>query len=165
MTRPIIFTADSVIAILEGRKTQTRRLVRPPKKHFTPVRCPHPAGSIRWVKEPWQAPVYPNIKPSEVPERTKIIYKADGELWKSWRTPLFMCEWMSRLKVRIISVETDKVQNISVNDVLAEGVKILDKDEFFNPVDKFASLWNKINGNDSWLDNPTVWIYTLEVVE
>ena len=68
--KPIIFTAESVRAILERRKTQTRRLIKNPEYHRCLIgNCPHwhkddcakslaehapyQVGQRLWVKETW----------------------------------------------------------------------------------------------------------------
>jgi len=64
--RPILFSAPMVRAILDGNKTQTRRIVKPfglcvldlntgeEVKGLTPVRCPYGApGDRLWVRETW----------------------------------------------------------------------------------------------------------------
>ena len=75
--KPIIMSAESVRAILDGRKTQTRRVIKPQPWWIEPptldgdqwigpytndgnvsngtyaARCPYPIGSRLWVRETW----------------------------------------------------------------------------------------------------------------
>ena len=103
--KPILFSGEMIRAILDGRKTQTRRVWKKPKRHANndvyPVRaagrfelasggfcigetihCPYgQPGDRLWVRETWAAnSLYDNLKPSEVPpDDTSIWYKAGGK--------------------------------------------------------------------------------------
>ena len=73
------------------------------------------------------------------------------------------------------------MQDISEDDAIAEGIEIIDYAESILAVFKnynlkekkgtlyprlsFRTLWEKINGEDSWNANPWVWVYEFKVVE
>lgn len=99
MSKPMLFKAPMVRAILDGRKTQTRRLVQPQyaeiewrdlhrgyfgtmhtgrEQHWERVKCPYPVGTRIWVRETWAViDYYDRRKPSEVPE-VNVVYRAGG---------------------------------------------------------------------------------------
>ncbi|PBP71975.1 hypothetical protein CCL21_06975 [Pseudomonas syringae] len=103
--RPILFSAPMVRAILEGRKTVTRRELKvqphidssgnfcversnygqdiygkPVTKHFVSSDCPYgQPGDRLWVREAWQADAQVNaISPRELSHGEPIQYPADG---------------------------------------------------------------------------------------
>ena len=140
--RPILFSAPMVRAILEGRKSQTRRLVRdaavavPDGDHehiFTaadPVfgeeatrhlRCPYGApGDRLWVKEAIRR------------DGAWSVYDADGALtaadawpWQRNRLPGMFCpRGLSRLLLEVTAVRVERLQDISEEDARAEGLPL-----------------------------------------
>ena len=147
--------------------------------------CPYgQPGDFLWVRETWGA-VWPDDQ-EETPLRDcHIEYRADLPLgstdypgsWPAeeargnddapkWRPSIFMPRWASRIALEITSVRVERVQDISEDDVKAEGISphilakvILSLSD--NPPDprwKFIELWNSINSKRgySWASNPWV---------
>ncbi|HHR5886679.1 TPA: ASCH domain-containing protein [Providencia alcalifaciens] len=77
-------------------------------------------------------------------------------------------------KIEITDVWLQQVQEISQGDALAEGFELTgwrptysDPDsggETFTPYDKFADVWIDIYGEDSWNNNPWVWVIAFKKV-
>ena len=180
--KPILFSGEMVRAILDGRKTMTRRCVKRP---FT---------IIQFTDGPW--PVDGKAKPCPygapgdrlwVRERLHFqldegwVYVADmslvpDEVDFSKRTPycpsIHMPRWASRITLEVTAVRVERVHDIGkdgrkASDVLAEGVTadaIAREREWFHQDDSpalaFSRLWDSINGKRkgcSWADNPWVW--------
>ena len=68
----------------------------------------------------------------------------------------------SRITLRITNVGVARVQSITNVDALLEGVS--DFEEKVMPKDLFKKLWIKINGQNSWDENPFVWALSFNVV-
>ncbi len=143
--RPILFNTEMVEAILEGRKTQTRRPMKPQPPHHEfqriPtqrlnietsghqfVHCPYgQPGDRLWVRETWCWPFSNEyIIPSEIPEykRSEIRYKADGIEYTSWRPSIHMPRWASRITLKITNIRVERVQEISETEVRKEGIAL-----------------------------------------
>ena len=92
-----------------------------------------------------------------------------------WRTPIFMPRADSRILLEITAVRCERLQDISEADAVAEGLNVVEywqndpkcphyenyQDQIRyepNPIDSYRSLWQKINGPDSWAANPWVWV-------
>lgn len=150
--RPIIFSDPMVRAILEGRKTQTRRVIKPQpyiskilwqldtKK---PIGDP-PATSFRTNYEPalkewlemlpspygttgdllWVREAW---WPETVSGMTNVyaLYRADKSEDRSgpWKPSIHMPKWASRIWLEVVSVRIERVQNISEDDARAEGAE------------------------------------------
>jgi hypothetical protein len=136
--RPILFTAAMIRAILDGCKTQTRRTSDRWGK------CE--SGDRLWVKEKfcWIDPLW--------------HYAATSELKGPWKSPLYMPREASRILLEITSVRVDRLQNISEEDAIAEGVTLFE----------FRDLWESIYGGKQgirWSDDPVVWVISFKVLE
>lgn len=165
--RPILFQSDMVRAILDGRKTQTRRVVKPQPQGFDAHKmdwgCPYgQPGDLLWVRETvW-------IESDGTP-----VYRADGEFldgWTQrglrWRPSIHMPRWASRLTLRVTGVRVQRLQEISCADAACEGMGF--HGCMGIPGDKewlrmhFQQLWEDINGVESWGANPWVWVIEFE---
>jgi len=144
-SRPILFSAPMVRAILDGTKTQTRRIAKltdsgrvkepggsrnwHPEDPNASLASPYgQPGSLLWVKETWAAQdrKLRTAKPTEIPEHERINYAADFTAddmdgLGPWRPSIFMRRWMSRIALEIVSVRVERVQDISEADAVAEG--------------------------------------------
>ena len=159
-TRPIIFTAESVRAILEGRKTQTRRVVKPQPfiddTDFVKYECPFGRiGGQLWVREKWiprsGVPLYYADYPSEESVGIAAMYSETGR----WKTPLFMPRVASRITLKIVNIRVERLWDITDEDVRAEGYE--------HPND-FLNAWEKLNGKHGyhWESSPWVWVIEFE---
>lgn len=220
--RPILFNGAMVRAILDGRKTQTRRAVKPQPKVAQllthsgwsawhneagkPLRNPYgQPGDRLWVRETWQE-VHPLQVtghrysqeghagiPGPPPVDYRVIYRADGEfpplyrlggeLWPyggiepferdgiqafvddpRWNPSTQMPRWACRLVLEVTNVRVERLQDISHDDALAEGVETWAKGALSpegqreDPRVQFGWLWAAVNGADSWSADPWVWV-------
>lgn len=186
MVRPILFSGPMVRAILDGRKTQTRRAIRPQpmlaadidertvnpawQAGFIDVRCPYgQPGDQLWVRETFfQAFRRP---PATTGASAGCIYRADDDGihlnpgWSpngrggGWQPSIFMPRWASRLTLRITGVRVERLQEIMVSpeDMLAEGVTAV-PEAAEHLAYEYRGLWNSLNGADAWDLNPWVWV-------
>lgn len=148
-SRPILFSAHMVQAVLAGAKTQTRRPINP-----QPVAVRGEVGSLRWggqhwhpselarccryghigdqlyVRETWRTHTgHDGVKPSEIPAGAPIQYLADGDhglqLAGDTRASIHMPRWASRITLEIADVRVQALQDISDDDAIAEGIEAL----------------------------------------
>jgi len=176
--RQIIFSGEMVRAILEGRKTQTRRVIKPqPIDKLWMAVCPYGERGWRlWVRESWRP-----ADLGRVPgERQPIQYRADeatlerhyhvapaayfpGEA--KWRPSIHMPRWASRITLEVVAVRVERVQDIREDDAFAEG--ICGGDWLGDPVGEFAKLWDTLNQSRGfgWSVNPWVWVIEFKRVQ
>lgn len=176
--RPILFNGEMVRAILAGRKTQTRRAVKPqpvegcwmggPRNGVWDERtgmawfgqtwrCPcGVSGDCLWVRETWCS----DPEPSQ-PERVCYRATAGDESFIRWKPAIHMPRWASRITLEIAEVRVQRLQDISEEDARAEGVE-----NVYCARDCFADLWDSINGKRApWSSNPWVWAISFRKVE
>jgi hypothetical protein len=65
--------------------------------------------------------------------------------------------------LEVVSVRVERLQNISEDDALAEGITLVERGT--SPVDQFNKLWESINGPGSWEANPWVWVVEFKRIE
>jgi hypothetical protein len=127
---PILFKGPMTRAIVEDRKTQTRRLAKPqPPADFggkselyaLAEHAPYAVGDHLWVRETWKLyDCFGKIDPN------RAIYAADFandfKTQGSWRPSIFMPKWASRLWLEVKTVRAERLQDISEDDAIAEGI-------------------------------------------
>lgn len=130
-------------------------------------------NDLLWVRENWShggAGVWTISDARLVGGRA--IYAADGGNGPWWPS-IHMPREFSRITLKVTAVKVERLQDILHADAVAEGVegsgtswKNYDPGEpFMNAVASFITLWNSINGHDSWLDNPFVVAISFEVIK
>lgn len=178
--RPILFSAPMVRALLDGSKTQTRRVVKGwqlewllPPISFSPEYVAHPenhacpygqTGERLWVRETW----------ARDDEDGALMYRADlgrdmgADAWEQgrlegvpryrWRPSIHMPRTASRMRLDVTGVRVERLQAISRGDAMAEGCPFANMAAGQDPRDWYADLWNAINGAGAWDANPWVWV-------
>lgn len=175
---PILFNTDMVKATLSGQKTQTRREVngvgddnwlKGASNHVVHAidKCPFgQPGDLLYVRETWQG--YRQVSyeydewesmdsPKDRHEQPYTpVYRADEKSFpEKWFPAIHMPREFSRLTLEITDVRVERLQDISNDDALAEGIGI-PFDQRYAAIDAFRPLWNYIYGN--WDTNPWVWV-------
>ncbi len=199
----ICFIEPLFHATIEGRKTMTRRIVKlqPPKLNvgleitrcestdggqtfhydtggyaFCPGITPrYKVGEVLYLKEPYR-----------FDNRGHVFYKYSLKDRESdgWQNKLFMPASAARYFIRITAVRCERLQEISDEDCIEEGVQRHTGPDDFNPNKKvsgfsweetetwfytpreaYAALIDKINGRGTWDSNPWVWVYEYELTE
>jgi len=167
--RPILFSGPMVRAILEGRKTQTRRVVKPQPAHIPGIgtvlnidtitgrACPYGnPGDRLWVREAW---AHRRWMLGDASPNPTTVYRADGEDLKGcarWRPSIHMPRWASRIALEVVSVRVERLQDISEEDAKAEGIDWVIG--YRSRIPLFSALWERINGLGSWNANHWVWV-------
>lgn len=180
---PILFSWPMVRALLEGRKTQTRRSVKTNASGRTQLAgrnwhlsdpevikaCPYGTiGDRLWVRETWGRLF------NGGDENEPIFYRADyskedleTQVLPGWKPSIHMPRSAARLFLEITDIRVERLHNISEYDCAAEGIEIsLDGTtcaEFGIGQRLYRQIWESINGKESWNRNPHVWCVTFMV--
>jgi hypothetical protein len=185
--KPILFNAHMVTAILDNRKSQTRRIIKPQpigpvektpdSKFWLDHGFPHPEerpnefgclhgkpGDRLWVRETFHFS-------GDVP-----IYRADfnPSIQALWTPSIFMPRTASRITLEITDIRAERLQAITETDAIAEGIDRIGGEysvepwknylksgngyQKSTPKASYMTLWQSINGAESWDANPWVWV-------
>lgn len=165
--RPILFSGPMVRAILDGRKTQTRRPVKPQPFMATPSmfdvsKCPlGQPGDRLWVRETWRVrgkhtDGYGADQIGFNRSHFSIAYQSDitwnDDIYGKIRPSIHMPRWASRITLEITRVWVERVQDITEEGAIREGMVPLDRS---SPSEMFRDTWQSIYG--TWDANPWVW--------
>lgn len=195
-----------VQAILDGRKTETRQVVKPQphiiaahktiswkKSFFTSSvqlelteavnvflydKCPYgKPGDVLWVRESFM----------ELGFVGNYVFKADDPIplndGDRWKPSIHMPKAAARIWLEVTEVKVERLQDITEESAIAEGIEstwTVNRNpgtEYKNyyPPNKggkgfsiarwsFQSLWQSINGAESWTANPWVWVIKFKVL-
>ena len=172
----LMFKAPLVRALLDGRKTQTRRIAKPVRhpdlgnvyspgalvlehepQHVINRTCPYgQPGDRIYVRETF----------SQHPEWGQLAFRADGEefedadgwLWEpKWQPSSQMPKELARIWLEVTGVRVERLQEITPEDCIAEGLNttLRERDAEVNLKQQFKELWESTGGD--WAANPWVW--------
>ena len=167
---PILFSGPMVQPVLDDKKTKTRRVI----PWLASLECcPYGVpGDRLWVRETWttESPRWDGEKPeafmdSVLTHNDALLYKAtDKDADRIWRPSIFMPRWASRITLEILDVHVERVQDISVEDIIAEGLstRLREHDACCDLREQWQTLWDSINAKRGygWDRNPLVWVIT-----
>lgn len=170
---PILFSAEMVRVVLDGRKTQTRRVGEWYKKWQV--------GDLLWVRENVRTICYqrgPDFSYGEycieyIADKTLVKCSEEHEQW--WRhnwhirpsttiPSIFMPKWAARIWLEITGIKVERVQDMYEQDAEAEGAVKMHLDDLGQTwstyVRGFQSLWDSINAKRGfgWDKNPWCWV-------
>ena len=148
--KPIIFSTKMVQALLDDRKTQTRRVIKNEifqqwveagftdefiknsENHWVEV-SPYQPGDILWVRETWQR-IDAAVGLDLELDGYAYVYRAseNGEAWAreienwKWRPSIYMPKEAARIFLQVTGIRVERVQDITGFDCVNEGIDTLD---------------------------------------
>lgn len=176
-------------AVLAGTKTMTRRVLRDnvPLGNWkeTVKHLPYKVGEVIAIAQPYKDII------ERLPMYSDAILGVDGiprkEFKAGWTNKMFVKADLLPHHIRITDVKVERLQDISDDDILREGIR---KESyaggcmyFYNkayirkgnryvepiynttPMRAFASLIYKVCGGETWESNPWVVAYSFELVK
>lgn len=190
--KPILFSAPMVRAILNGTKTQTRRVVTVPWKGskrrvpYEPywaedraeeggrlLACDeygdyHPATEVMHPygaagDRLWVRETF-HITGASGPDPIKVLYRADGDFPHTvWRPSIFMPRSVCRIELELTGVRIERLQQITGDDAEAEGCT--GRTEMYGAQgcrDNFHLLWDRLNAKRGYGWDTNCWVWVLE---
>ena len=173
-------------AVLAGKKTMTRRVLRDnvPLGNWeeTAKHLPYKVGEIVAIAQSYKE-VYPNADFEMV---------GDGFMKESagWTNKMFVRANLMKRHIRITDVKVERLQDISEEDCLKEGIIFIEslsatgEDAYFfavkrkvrqmydnilkffsSPQRAYADLIDKISGKGTWESNPLAAAYSFELID
>ena len=163
--------------IVNGTKTQTRRIVKPGEW-----------SSLQVEVDPDPCVVYtPANKVKWCVRRDYAVQPGQGKpgVWWNGLAKTWRCEkpdvaehslFWEPLRITITEIRRESLQDISERDAIAEGAPPICLpggirvkrygvivNEWENPYFWYLDLWESIHGAESWQLNPDVWCISFEV--
>ncbi len=190
----MLFTSQMVRAILEGRKTQTRRVAKPVKhpdlgnlytpgalamerepQHVIDRACPlgQPGDRI-YVRETFRGCRAYEVQgyPPKDWGNKPIWFEADGappgrpDQWASRSRPsIHMPRWASRITLEVTGVRLERIQGITPDDCIAEGAWPVEQRELGRGHEAVSAFRELWESTGGdWDANPWVWAIDFKVL-
>jgi len=191
IAKPVIFNTEMVRAILDGRKTATRRPVKkdiainfnidvngkviayidqPTRESYKPCEvAKYKIDDILWVRETF---CYDDIDNGG----ETIYYRADysdieakelfADIGLNWTPSIHMPKEAARIILKVKNVGVEELRDITLDEIKKEGLVSNNQAPSFDMLD-FTILWDSIYKKTSyeWFSNPYVFVYEFEVLE
>lgn len=167
----MLFNGPMVRAILEDRKTVTRRAVKsdwiqserapletsPGIYHFWcsgERRCPYgKPGDRLWVRE--------TFRDARTAGAARVLYKATGDVACGWKPSIHMPRDCSRILLEVTDIRVERLHEITDEQCIAEGCRgghgsIPGYRYNATPQEHFRHVWESTGGD--YFANPWVWV-------
>lgn len=185
--KPIIFSTPMVQAILDGRKTMTRRVIKDKDitnnfdidvdgsvyayidqatgDSFPPTAiAKYQVGDILWVRETWSKD-----------ENGEYVYRANYGTTEDdsfppsmfrWKPSIHMPREAARIFLKVTSVKVERLQEITEDEAIKEGAKAYGPNNCSGTSARiaFAEIWDKTTTEHEWRTNPWVWVIEFEKI-
>lgn len=181
---PILFNTEMVQAILDGRKTVTRRALKPPfevhpngfitkprgNERLCPYEPPYQPGDILYVRETWCK----NADSKEYYYAANRKAGACAPYGLKWHPSIHMPKEAARIWLKVTDVRVERLQDIDDASAKAEGAnwkngKHVGFEEKLqrSAIERFAEIWDSTIKKDDlesygWDANPWVWVIEFE---
>lgn len=190
----ICFKEPLFHATVRGSKTQTRRIVKPQPDDGQiwnsilglEMKPRYKNGELLYLKEPYiddlsmDKTFYKFDKADflEVQHKASYLF-GTGVPPTLWKNKLFMPQSAARYFIKITDVRFERLQEITEEDCIKEGIEAFTKDERVfkyglegwawsdmprSPIEAYARLIGQINGKGTWESNPFVFVYDYELM-
>lgn len=185
--KPILFNTDMVRAIMDGRKTCTRRMVKPQweecphckyvhneyiydemAENVYCARCGYPLEPER--RSPYQPEDILYVRETFIQAAAHAFwYKADDNSWMPeglhWKPSIHMPKEAARIWLKVTNVRVERLQDITDDDAEAEGCF-----DYTSTALGFPDVWDSTIkksdlGHYGWDANPWVWVIEFERCE
>ena len=128
-------------------------------------------GDLLWVRETWRGIEQDYGLPRYEYKATESINLTD-----KWKPSIHMPKEAARIWLQVTDIRVERLHDITEDDAIAEGVEKLG--DFVFPYKHYASntascvdaktsfrtLWQEINGDESWEANPWLWVISFKVL-
>lgn len=177
--------------VLEGRKTQTRRIAIHSAEDIAVPDELNPQDKDKHIVQ-YVIDKYSRFKVGEVVAVAQALkdlgYDArdtsGGHIWgldhePAWTNKMFVCAPQCKNRIRITGIRLERLQDISDEDCLKEGIiedcpgvqysfpteiGYCGQYPFDTPKAAYAALIDKVSGKGTWEKNPWVFVYDFELV-
>lgn len=170
-------------AVLDGRKTQTRRIVpQSVIEKYAMLEDPtiiddarYDVGEVVAVAQSYHD--CGGFNEAGVP-RWDVISKTVCSTNAGWDNKMFVRSDLMPHQIRITNVRIQRLQEISDEDCLKEGIrKVVNENGIYvqyyvgneacfeTPRKAFANLIDKVSGKGTWNSNPYVWVYDFKLIK
>ena len=182
-------------AVLEGRKTQTRRIAHISRYEFDVVNYEYPSAPLGLRRSILDISKYKINEIIAIAQSYKDIFtefsqNPNQQLNIGVKNPTDTAGWTNKMfvkgdlmphQIRITNVRVEKLQDISDDCCFKEGIQTFyykdckfppdgytfdgGKSHFNSPREAFAHLINKVSRKDVWEENPYVFVYDFELIK
>lgn len=177
-------------AVLEGRKTQTRRIAYMPNgfiifddKDFQLKKLDNGQALLTLCNNEFETAHYKIGEEVAIAQRYSDIADTHGQelaQLPGWNNKMFVKADLMPHRIRITNIRVERLQDISEEDCIAEGVwrddnvglegtmfwyHGLANSSFRTPQQAYASLIDRISGKGTWESNPYVFVYDFELID